>query len=174
MSKINDLIKELCSNGVKYVCLGEIAKLSSGEFVRKDKQVDHGYPVYNGGSTNTGYYSEYNTDENKIIMSARGAAGFVNIIKEKFWAGNSCHVIDVQSIDANWEFVYYCLKNVQKSIISERAEGTIPSVSQKQLKNVRIPLPPKEVQEEIVKTKCWGKRSAVSGKRFSRGAPCTM
>lgn len=151
MSKINNLIKKLCPNGVKYVYLGDIAKLSSGEFVRKDKQVNSGYPVYNGGSTNTGYYSEYNTDENKIIMSARGAAGFVNIIKEKFWAGNSCHIIDVQDNNADWQFVYYCLKNMQKSIIGERAEGTIPSVSQKQLKNIRIPLPPLEIQEEIVR-----------------------
>lgn len=151
MSSINDLIEKLCPNGVQYIGLGDIAKLSSGEFVRKDKQVENGYPVYNGGSSNTGFYSEYNTEANKIIISARGAAGFVNIIKEKFWAGNSCHVIDIYDKRANWQFVYYYLKSQQESIIGERAEGTIPSVSQKQLYGIRIPLPPLEIQKEIVR-----------------------
>ena len=36
MSKLDELIKELCPNGVEYKELGEIAKVTIGEFVHKD------------------------------------------------------------------------------------------------------------------------------------------
>lgn len=53
-----------------------------GEFVRKDKQGDDKpYPVFNGGTGNTGYYDDYNHDGEYILISARGAnAGYANII----------------------------------------------------------------------------------------------
>ena len=47
--------------------LGEIAKTTIGEFVIKSKQDDsYPYPVFNGGSSNTGYYNEFNNEGNKI------------------------------------------------------------------------------------------------------------
>ena len=102
MSRIDDLIKELCPDGVEYKSIGEIANVSIGEFVRKDKQSDNApYPVFNGGISNTGFYFEYNMTANKIIMSARGAnAGFVNKVTTNYWAGNSCY-----SIDANQDIL---------------------------------------------------------------------
>ena len=65
---------------VEWKTLGELATITIGEFVRKDKQNPNApYPVYNGGRTPTGYYEDYNNDGDKIIVSARGAiAGFVN------------------------------------------------------------------------------------------------
>ena len=72
MSKINDLIKELCPNGVRFYQIKDIAKVTIGEFVHKNKQTADGeYPVYNGGTSNTGFYDEYNNDGQKVIISAR-------------------------------------------------------------------------------------------------------
>ena len=85
-----------------YIRLKDISDISIGEFVRKDKQNDnYEYPVYNGGTTNTGYYFEYNNEGNKIIISARGAAGFVNRVFTKYWAGNSCYSIKITSKSLN-------------------------------------------------------------------------
>lgn len=59
MNKLDELIKELCPNGVEYKELGDIAKVTIGEFVHKDKQSENAkYPVYNGRISNTGYYDE--------------------------------------------------------------------------------------------------------------------
>ena len=38
MSKINDLIKELCPNGVRFYQIKDIAKVTIGEFVHKNIQ----------------------------------------------------------------------------------------------------------------------------------------
>ena len=106
MSKINDLIKELCPNGVRFYQIKDIAKVTIGEFVHKNKQrEDAKYPVFNGGISNTGFYDEYNNEGNKILISARGAnAGFINKIESRYWAGNSCYTLEVKSNSINWVF----------------------------------------------------------------------
>ena len=109
MTKLEQLIEELCPNGVEWKKLGEIAYVSIGEFVHQNKQNPQGkYPVYNGGISYTGYYDKYNKDANNIIISARGAnAGFVNKVDRPYWAGNSCYSIDVNQAIANWLYVFY-------------------------------------------------------------------
>lgn len=96
MGKIDDLIKELCPDRVKYVKLGDYCSVTIGEFIHKDNQTEKGkYPVYNGGTSYTGFYDRFNNTANKVIMSARGAnAGYVNLIRVDYWAGNSCYSIN--------------------------------------------------------------------------------
>lgn len=130
----------------------EVCVVSSGSFVKSDKQrPDAPYPVFNGGTTNTGLYDEYNFSKNKVIMSSRGAnAGFVNRVFEHFWAGNSCYVFDADNFKLNWNYLYYILKKEQNSFISSQQTGSIPAVSKKQVENYIIPVPPLEEQERIV------------------------
>ena len=152
----------MCPNGVEFKTLGEVCKTSMGEFVKKDKQNPNApYPVYNGGSTNTGFYDDYNTEANKVIISARGAAGFVNKVEVPFWAGNSCHVIDVIDNKLNWRFLYYYLKNHEYELIANQQKGGgVPAVSKKQIEAIEIPLPPLEIQKKIVE--CLDKFSALA------------
>jgi len=153
MSKLDELIAELCPNGVEYKKLKEVASVSIGEFVHKNKQNPNGvYPVYNGGTSNTGFYDEFNRTANKIIISARGAnAGFVNRVFVDFWAGNSCYTISVKEKYLDWNFTYYVLKNSENKLINEQQKGGIPAVSKKQVEEFYIPLPPLPVQQEIVR-----------------------
>jgi anti-codon nuclease masking agent len=133
--------------------LGEIAKVTIGEFVHKDKQSENAeYPVFNGGISNTGYYNDYNEEKDKIIMSARGAnAGYINRVFVNYWAGNSCYTINTNDEIMNWNFLYYVLKNKEKNILNEQQTGSIPSISKKQVEGILVPVPPLEVQEEIVR-----------------------
>lgn len=153
MSKIEELIEKLCPNGVKFEELKEICMVSIGEFVHKNKQrEDAKYPVFNGGISNTGFYDEYNNEGNKILISARGAnAGFINKIESRYWAGNSCYSIDIKDKGSiNWLYVYYYLKNNEKSLLGQQQTGSIPAISKKQIESFKIPVPPLEVQCEIV------------------------
>lgn len=154
MSKLNDLIKEMCPNGVKFYKIKEISSVTIGEFVHKNKQSDDGqYPVYNGGTSNTGFYDEYNNDGHKVIISARGAnAGFINRVKGKYWAGNSCYTININDESKlDWNYLYQYLKNNQSILLGVQQTGSIPAISKKQVEEFKIAIPPLEVQEEIVK-----------------------
>lgn len=144
---------DILEGGVRLMALSEIANVTIGEFVHKNNQSDDGlYPVYNGGTSNTGFYNEYNHTSNNIIISARGAnAGFVNRVFVNYWAGNSCYSVDViDRKNINWMYVYYVLKNSQQKLIGEQQTGSIPAISKKQVENFMIPLPPLEEQERIV------------------------
>lgn len=153
MSRIDDLIAQHCQNGVEYTELKKLATITIGEFVHKNKQNPEGqYPVYNGGTSPTGLYDEFNNSGEKIIVSARGAnAGFVNKITVPYWAGNSCYSIGVKDKNKlNWTFVYYYLKNFEYQLLGVQQKGGIPAVSKKQIETLSIPVLPIDVQQEIV------------------------
>ena len=139
MSKINELIKEMCPNGVKFYKIKEISSVTIGEFVHKNKQSDDGqYPVYNGGISNTGFYDEYNNDGHKVIISARGAnAGFINRVKGKYWAGNSCYTININDESKlDWNYLYQYLKNNQSTLLGVQQTGSIPAISKKKSRRI--------------------------------------
>ena len=137
---------------VEHKKISDFSRVSIGEFVHKSKQRDdYQYPVFNGGTSNTGYYEEYNRDANKIIVSARGAnAGYVNRVFEKFWSGNSCYTIDLVSEDGNWNYVYYFLKAYEAQLLGSQQKGGIPAVSKKQIEKFSVPIPTIEKQSYIV------------------------
>ena len=153
MSKLEELIQELCPNGVEYKEIKKFANVSIGEFVHKNKQSpDAPYPVFNGGTSNTGFYYNYNRTANKIIISARGAnAGFVNRVFTNFWSGNSCYTIEVDDESVNWNYLYYWLKSKESKLLGEQQKGGIPAVSKKQVEEFLTPIPPLPVQQEIVR-----------------------
>ena len=154
MHKIEELINKLCPNGIEKLLMKEVANVSIGEFVHKNKQNDSfPYPVYNGGISNTGYYKEYNNEGKKVLISARGAnAGFVNKIDGRYWAGNSCYSISVKDeTKLDWNYLYYYMKNNESKLLDKQQTGSIPSISKKQIEEFKVFVPPLEVQNEIVR-----------------------
>ena len=137
---------------VEWKELGEIANITIGEFVRRDKQVPNGeFPIYNGGTTYTGFYDKFNNTGNKIVISARGNAGFVNRVFCNYWAGNSSYSIDVIAEYVSWHFVYYYLKNFQYTLMGmQQKGGGLAAISKEQVKSILIPLPLPSEQSRIV------------------------
>ena len=132
--------------------MGEFSKTTIGEFVIKTKQNPNSkYPVYNGGVSYTGFYDDFNNNGHKIIVSARGAnAGFINIINGKYWAGNSCYSIDIQSDNYCIEYVYHFMKHKQHLFTDFQQAANIPSVSKKDVEEFLISYPKsKEEQTKI-------------------------
>ena len=89
MSKLDELIQELCPDGVEYKKLGDLIKIEKGKQLNKthlfDKYEENLHPVINGGISPSGFWNEYNYSENLITISQGGAsAGYVNYIKTKF------------------------------------------------------------------------------------------
>ena len=132
--------------------LGEISHTTIGEFVIKTKQNDNNpYPVYNGGTSYTGFYDEFNNEGNKILVSARGAnAGFVNIVKSRYWAGNSCYSIELLDKTLfDMDFLYQEMKRNQSKFIDNQQAANIPSVSKADVENFDIVAPSFDEQNKI-------------------------
>lgn len=134
------------------VKIKDIIKISSGSFVKKDLQVDDGeYPVYNGGISNTGYYTAFNVQGPKVILSSRGAsAGYVNLVKTDFWAGNSCYVMNIlNDEEVDIEYLYYIMKCNESKLSEQKVQGAIPAVNMSQVYELEIDLPDIKEQKRI-------------------------
>ena len=130
--------------------LGSLCEMYSGEFVKKDRQGDDFlYPVYNGGSEPTGFYSEFNSPENSIVIASRGSIGSVSFVTTPFWAGNSCFVLRNPVQELNYRFLYHFLKHSEPELYKLRAVGTIPAINLKPLMKFEIPILTTQQQERI-------------------------
>ncbi len=153
MHKIERLLQTLAPKGVEFSKLGEVINILKGKQLNKDLLLDYGeYPVMNGGIHASGYWNEYNTDYPKIIISQGGAsAGYVNYMTSKFWAGAHCYAIELNSEKLNYKFLYYFLKNSQTILMKSQFGAGIPALNKADIETLTIPIPPLEIQQEIVK-----------------------
>lgn len=151
MSKIFDLINELCPNGVEFRELGEIADIVRGQRVTKaELQNDGKYPVVSGGIKPLGFLNKFNREANTITVAQYGTAGYINFIEEKFWANDVCYCIFPKKEISN-KFLLYCLMKNQEFIYSLRTNAIPAHLPQKLLSEIKLPVPPMEVQREIVR-----------------------
>ena len=156
MSKLDELIQELCPDGVEYKKLGDLIKIEKGKQLNKthlfDKYEENLHPVINGGISPSGFWNEYNYSENLITISQGGAsAGYVNYIKTKFWAGAHCYVVSSVDNDIIYRYVYHFLKSKEIELKKSQVGAGIPSVSLHDINYLSLPIPPLEVQCEIVR-----------------------
>ena len=61
MSRLQELINELCPNGVEYKTIGDISKTLKKETLKTNELIEGGkYPVINSGREIYGFYNNYN------------------------------------------------------------------------------------------------------------------
>lgn len=119
--------------------LGEIIKLSKGSQINGTELNNNSrYPMMNGGSTRSGYYSDYNNEADTIIISEGGnSCGYVNYMTERFWAGGHCYVVSLLNDDVKG-FVYQLLKAHENKIQALRVGSGLPNIQSKDLLNYEV------------------------------------
>ena len=153
MSKLKELIDRLCPDGVEYVKLGDYIQIYTGsQFNKRDMNDSGSYPVINGGINPSGYIESFNEPKDTISISQGGAsAGYVAWQETPFWAGAHCYVVRTSSTAVLNRFLYFFLKN-QETFLQQMQHGAgIPALNREKVKGLSFPVPPLEVQEEIVR-----------------------
>ena len=151
MKNLETLIQELCTDGVEFVKLGDVCKIKRGiRVVKKDLQETGKNPVYQNSLVPLGYKDEFNYPSNVAFVISAGAAGDVGYSEVPFWAADDCLTITCPSNIEN-KYVYYFLKNYEYKLKSKVRKASIPRLSRKVVDDLEIPLPPIEVQTEIVR-----------------------
>lgn len=152
MKNLETLIQELCPDGVEFVKLGEVCVVQRGKRLTKKQLSDSDkFPVFHGGIQPIGYYSEKNRDANTVMIINVGAsAGTIGYSDKEFWSSDGCYCLShVDSVVP--KYIYYLLANNQHYFQAEVRHGGIPTLDALVVKNYEIPLPPIEVQTEIVR-----------------------
>ncbi|GAA9084680.1 restriction endonuclease subunit S [Helicobacter pylori] len=149
---LQTLLQTLAPKGVEFRKLGEVCEIIRGKRVTKKEILDKGkYPVVSGGIGFMGYLNEYNREKNTITIAQYGTAGFVNWQNQKFWANDVCFSVIPKETLIN-RYLYYVLTNMQNYLYSISNRSAIPySISSNNIMQITIPIPPLEIQQEIVK-----------------------
>lgn len=150
MSKIKDLINQLCPDSVEYKRLGDVAEFNRGKALSRSEMNDGQYPVVAGGIKPVSWCDKFNRTGESVSVSASGAnAGYINYWNEPIFVTDA-FTIDVDQTDVLPKYLYYVLSNKQDYIHSLKKGGGVPHVYGRMIANLEIPVPPIEVQQEIV------------------------
>lgn len=149
MSKINELIKEMCPNGVEYKFLKDVSEMKRGQSITTKKLKVGKIPVIAGGQEPAFYNDKYNREGETITISSSGAyAGFLNYWNEPILCTDS---FSIKAKKLNMRYLYHYLKMKQNEIYNKKRSAGIPHVHISDLEKFKISCPPLEVQEEIVR-----------------------
>lgn len=155
MNSTDQLIDELCLEGVTFVEIGDIAEIKAGQSISKIfiQQNQGDYPVVNSGKEPLGFINTYNTENNEIGITSRGAGvGFVSWTEGKYYRGNLNYGLEIHDHKAlSNRFLYHVLLASKNDIDSLCVFSGIPALNASQLKRLKIPLPPLLIQERIVR-----------------------
>lgn len=151
MNKLNLLIKKLCPNGVEYKTIKETVGLNRGSRLVKNQLSDKfEYEVYHGSKdTVLGKYNNFNAPANTTIVVNTGGIGGVKFIDKPFWCSDGSFWLG-HCNSINDKFLYYCLAGYEEYFASKKRVGGVPTIDRDVVESFKIPVPPLEVQCEIV------------------------
>jgi type I restriction enzyme M protein len=154
------VITEIRTGKWPRVRLGKVCEIISGQSPEGIyyNSNGEGTPFYQGKTEFTDIYLgkpvKWTTQITKrsipddIVMSVRAPVGPVNIVTQDICIGRGLAAIRCSDI-INYMYCFYCLRHLEDKI-QGNSGAVFPSISRKEIENIEIPLPPLEVQKEIV------------------------
>jgi type I restriction enzyme S subunit len=152
MSKIDELIEELCPGGVEFKTLGGLlGAIPRGRRLTKSNLPDNGsIPVFHGGLEPIGFTDQPNTPAMTVMVINVGAsAGTVGWSEKPFWCSDGCFALP-HSNSILPKFLYYCALDKQEFFVEKVRRAGIPTLAASSVLSLSIPVPPIKIQEEIV------------------------
>ena len=136
----------------KMVQLSDICELKRGTAITKKDIVEGNIPVIAGGQKPAYFHNEFNRSGETITVAGSGAyAGFINYYNVPIFVSDAFTIKPLDENICKTKYLYNVLKAKQDYVYSLQSGMGIPHLYTKDLIDYEIPLPPLEVQEEIVK-----------------------
>ena len=119
-------------------------KLSDICILEKGQQIDttllddsKPYRYINGGIKESGYFDEFNTSGESILISEGGAScGYINYVNENFWCG--CHCYRLHDIKVFPKYLFHVLKANQQRIMALRTGSAMPNIQKSTIQKFEI------------------------------------
>lgn len=147
MSRLKELIERLCPDGVEFSPLKNIAIIKNGKDYKHCGPGD--IPVYGSGGIMT-YIDQFCYDKPTVLLPRKGSIGKIYYVETPFWNVDTVYYTDINTTKVCPKFLYYFLATIDLEKMN-CGKGAVPSLTQEILYRIIIPVPPIEVQEEIVR-----------------------
>ncbi len=154
MHKIERLLQTLAPKGVEFRKIGEICLIKRGRVIAKKILQENGkYPVYSSQTLNNGilgFIDTYDFDGEFLTWTTDGAyAGSVFYRNGRFSITNVCGLLQVIQDNILHKYLYYILQITAPLHVSSGMGN--PKLMSAAMQQITIPIPPLEIQQEIVK-----------------------
>lgn len=157
VNKLKDLIHELCPNGVEYKKLANCCVLEKGN-TPIQKAIPGEFPLVvtteERKSCNTYQFDNPTVCIPLVSSRGHGVASLNRLYYQegKFALGNIlCGVTPINSDELSAKFLFYYLNHKKDALIVPLMRGGANvSLTVDSLRNIKIPVPPISVQEELV------------------------
>ncbi len=154
MHKIERLLQTLAPKGVEFRKIGEICLIKRGRVIAKKILQENGkYPVYSSQTLNNGilgFIDTYDFDGEFLTWTTDGAyAGSVFYRNGRFSITNVCGLLQVIQDNILHKYLYYILQ-ITAPLHVNPGMGN-PKLMSVAMQQITIPIPPLEIQQEIVK-----------------------
>ncbi|MDO4839322.1 MAG: restriction endonuclease subunit S, partial [Desulfovibrionaceae bacterium] len=152
--RLEKLIQELCPNGVEFKRLEDCCTIldKKRKPVTKAARQAGDYPYY-GANGIQDYVSDYIFDGTFILVGEDGSVitksgtPVVTWAEGKIWVNNHAHIIEEKD-NVLLRYLFHYLQTID---VTHLIHGNIPKLTGGDFKALQIPVPPLEVQREIVK-----------------------
>ena len=146
MSKLQELIQELCPDGVEYKHLEDVLTIKNGRDYKQHGDGD--VPVYGSGGIMT-YIDTSVYDKPSVLIPRKGSLDKLYYVDTPFWNVDTIFYTDIDTSLVEPKYIYYYLEGQHLERLNKA--GGVPSLTQAVLNKVQLPVPPLEVQREIVR-----------------------
>jgi type I restriction enzyme S subunit len=145
VSHIDDLIKQYCPDGVPFRSLGEVLQIKNG----KDHKAlaDGNVPVYGSGGIMR-FADAAAAVGPSVLIPRKGSLGNVFYVEGPFWVVDTIFRTEINTSIVEPRFIFHYLLTMRLAEMNQA--GGVPSQTQSALSALVIPVPPIEVQREIV------------------------
>jgi len=153
MNKIEKLIDELCPDGVDFKELVKVCDIADNKRkpVKSSLRVPGETPYY-GANNIQDYVEGFTHDGEYVLIAEDGSASLkkysIQYVEGKFWANNHVHVVRGNG-ELNNKFLFHYLRSM--NFIPFLSGDSRAKLTKAKMIEIKIPIPPLIVQEEIVK-----------------------
>ncbi|BDI59526.1 restriction endonuclease subunit S [Qipengyuania nanhaisediminis] len=138
---------------VEWMALGDLTRIKTGQSVNKRMIAENPgqFPVINSGREPLGFLDIWNTEDDPIGITSRGAGvGSVTWQGGRYFRGNLNYSVTIKSEKVlNVHYLYHVLEQFQPQIKALCTFDGIPALNAVNLKKLRIPILPLEDQARI-------------------------
>ena len=161
MPKLDELIRELCPDGVEYKPMSEVIQFLNGRAYKQTELLDNGkYKVLRVGNFYTNenwYYSDLELEPDKYCERGDLLYTWAATLGPQIWNEDKAifhyHIWKLKFDEnlINKKFLYHFLSMDVDDIEKSLTKSTMPHVSMASMNKRIVPLPPLEIQREIVR-----------------------
>lgn len=146
MSNLEELIERLCPDGVEYKELSEVLTIRNGKDYKHFGEGN--VPVYGSGGIMT-YIDTAVCEKPSVLIPRKGSLDKLYFVQEPFWTVDTIFYTDINVDIVEPKYIFYYLQKEHLEKLNKA--GGVPSLTQSVLNKVKLPVPPLEVQREIVR-----------------------